>query len=531
VAETNFDIVFHVIGGQVASGEIQGVAKSTDSVATSSEEATKQTSNLRRAVSAAAIAAGAYKAFGFLKGAVQDTTDLAKATAGLQRVTGMDTQTAAGWVEMGKLRNVQSKQLNQGFITFSRQIAGAEQNSKAAKTAFDQLGISQHALGQMNTQQSLMAVADAFQKMPANANKAALAQRLFGRQSQTLLPLLNEGGKRLAEQTAEMGKNSGMTKQGVKDSLAYAAQQRKLAEAMNGIKVAVGTALIPVLTSLSQIIAPIAQGFAKLMQTSPVVRTGVMLITGAITALVPVLLAANAGFITLNAEWIWIPAAIGAVVVAVMLLWNKCAWFRDAVKAVVDAIKAAALWVWNFVKSNWPLLVGLLAGPFGVAVALIITHWKTVKQAISDVFSWLKGAVQTAANFVTGIFGGAFNAVKKIVDGLLQAIKDVINAISKVTGLAGKIGGGIVGAGKSALHTATFGLLQEGGTVTSSGLAMVGEAGPELVHLPRGANVVANHQAASVLSGTNRIVVPVYLDKRQIALAMGDYVSSRQASR
>ena len=538
--DQRLDIIVTVQDGGPATAQIKGLATATTEVGTASQEASKQTSGLRRAISAAAIAGGAYKAFQFLKGAVTDTTSLAKATAGLARVTGMDTQTAAGWVEMGKLRNVQSKQLNQGFITFSRQIASAEQGSKSAKTSFEQLGLSQKQLGGLSTQQAIGRVADAFQKLPAGADKAALAQRLFGRQSQALLPLLNEGGKALGAQTAEMGKNSGMTKQSVKDSLALAAQQRKLAEAMDGIKIAVGTALIPVLTALSQIITPIAQAFAHLMQTSPAVRTGVMLITGAITMLVPVLLAANAGFIALNAEWIWIPALIGAVIVGIMLLWTKCAWFRDAVTAVWDAVKAgfnllldAIKFAWNWIKGNWPILVGVLFGPFGIAVGLIVTHWSKVKQIVGDVIQWLKARMGDIAGVITGVLTGAWRTLHGVIQSVIDAIHTVRDAIHAVVSLPGKAGHLI----SSAFGSVTSGLgsiipHQHGGVIAPGGtMALVGEAGPEIVALPGGTRVIPNHQIGGLGGGRTPIITQVFLDSRQIATALGEYVAGEQARR
>jgi hypothetical protein len=55
--------------------------------------------------------------------------------------------------------------------------------------------------------------------------------------------------------------------------------------------------------------------------------------------------------------------------------------------------------------------------------------------------------------------------------------------------------------------------LADGGTITMPGTVLVGERGPELLTLPRGAQVTPLDRAG----GT--IVVPVYLDGREIARA------------
>ena len=38
-------------------------------------------------------------------------------------------------------------------------------------------------------------------------------------------------------------------------------------------------------------------------------------------------------------------------------------------------IKQAASDVWDWIKTNWPLLLGILTGPFGLAVLEIVRHW------------------------------------------------------------------------------------------------------------------------------------------------------------
>lgn len=197
---------------------------------------------------AAAVGIGAGVAF--MKDAVTTTVTLAKATAGLARITGMSTRESSRWVEVAKTRGVEGKALNMGFISLSKNMdAATEKGSKQAKM-FDKLGVSAETIKKGKTGDAIVQVSDAFAKLPEGAQKATLAQKLFGRQAQALLPLLNDGSKSLQEQLllsdkygATLGKNA------VAKAIEAAKAQRELTMAMDGVKIAFATKVLPALTS------------------------------------------------------------------------------------------------------------------------------------------------------------------------------------------------------------------------------------------------------------------------------------------
>ena len=82
----------------------------------------------------------------------------------------------------------------------------------------------------------------------------------------------------------------------------------------------------------------------------------------------------------------------------------------------------------------------------------------------------------------------------------------------KVTGLFGSLWDHVPGHGliSGALHLVPG--LAGGGTVASPGLSWVGENGPELLSLPRGAQVVPLDGAAKVDGLADRILVEVHID-------------------
>lgn len=84
----------------------------------------------------------------------------------------------------------------------------------------------------------------------------------------------------------------------------------------------------------------------------------------------------------------WIILAIIAIIVAIYLLWTKCAWFRDAVKAVWEAIKTAGIAVWNALKTA-----------FFAVISALVTAWNAVRDAFVAVWNWLKSAWQSTVDF------------------------------------------------------------------------------------------------------------------------------------
>lgn len=109
--------------------------------------------------------------------------------------------------------------------------------------------------------------------------------------------------------------------------------------------------------------------------------------------------------------------ALGA---AVVLAYQKFGWFRNAVNAVFNFLKTGVMFVVNFVKNNWRLLLPILLGPFGIAIALITKYWSQIKNATV-------GAIRTAVNFVR-------NNWRLIISILLGPLGIAISLVTKYWG-------------------------------------------------------------------------------------------------
>jgi len=147
------------------------------------------------------------------------------------------------------------------------------------------------------------------------------------------------------------------------------------------------------------------------------------------------------------------PAGIIMLVIgALVLLYTKCEWFRDAVNAVVDAVvkffKDSMDWVINFftktlpdtfnsviqfIQDNWQGLLLLLVNPFVGAFKLVYDNSEEFRKFIDNL-------VQSVINFFTELPDKALTWGKDMIDNFVQGIT---SKLSKLWDSVKDIGKGI----------------------------------------------------------------------------------------
>jgi len=144
-------------------------------------------------------------------------------------------------------------------------------------------------------------------------------------------------------------------------------------------------------------------------------------------------------------------------------------------------------------------IMNTIAAIIKTVLALIKGDWEGAWNGIKEFFSNIWDAICKALEGFGKIFGKIFEGIKKVVlgiwDGIVDGIKGAINFIIKginwfIRGLNKlKIPDWVPGVGGLGLNIPEIPLLARGGEITETGHAIVGEVGPELLELPRGAKV------------------------------------------
>jgi hypothetical protein len=113
-----------------------------------------------------------------------------------------------------------------------------------------------------------------------------------------------------------------------------------------------GQALSPISGPLLEILGKMAEGVSSLATHVPELVIGLWGLWAATRAWRLAMILVNGAMAAFNlismaGPWGWIALAIAGVVLAVIYLYRRFAWFRAAVQTVWSAIKTGALWLWN----------------------------------------------------------------------------------------------------------------------------------------------------------------------------------------
>ncbi len=197
---------------------------------------------------------------------------------------------------------------------------------------------------------------------------------------------------------------------------------------------------------------------------------------------------------------------IGLWAAVITWLWET------VVSPVIGAIGAAFTWIYENVISPVVGYISLAIQGWGLIFQWLYTNViQPVFAAVGAAFNWVwSNVISPVVNFITGainnvgrvirdVFGGigsfigsAFQAALNVVRGPINGIIGLVNsAIRGINSLSVTIPDWvpIVGGQTWGLSIPTIPMLAKGGVIRSGGTVMVGERGPEILDLPRGAQV------------------------------------------
>jgi hypothetical protein len=208
-----------------------------------------------------------------------------------------------------------------------------------------------------------------------------------------------------------------------------------------------------------------------------------------------------------------IVVAIAAIIAILVILQKEFGLFDGVIKFVGDSF--AKVWdaikaVFEWVTDNWKLLLVVLTGPFGLAIAFFVTFKDQIIEFMKNVISWIGDNWKLLLAIITGPFGLAIYAIVTFKDQIMEAfslifkgikatmgfVADVITAPFKTAFKAvASLWNNTVGAlsfktpswlpppfGGKGFDVPDIPMLAQGGIVTSAQLIMAGEGGePEAI--------------------------------------------------
>jgi phage-related protein len=276
---------------------------------------------------------------------------------------------------------------------------------------------------------------------------------------------------------------------------------------------------------------------------------------------------------TVKAGVAWLQQAWTASVNFVAQQWQRlAAWAASIWKAVTDAISSAIKAVVTFLQAQWTTASNWLQAQWRTISTVAVAVWKAVSDAVSNAVKaaiaylqqqWTTASnwLQTQWNMIVNYAKAAWAAVSKVfssiwstyISGPLTSFWNslvswwngiVSKAATLGSSLISSIASGITGAGGAvgnAIHSAISSALKSLGFVNIPGfaegvinapegqVALVGEKGPELMYVPKGASILPNNMLQNMGGGQAPVVnvyPEIYLDGQRLTSAQMPYITS-----
>ena len=165
-----------------------------------------------------------------------------------------------------------------------------------------------------------------------------------------------------------------------------------------------------------------------------------------------------------------------------------------------------------------PPLTGLIEKFFKWASPYLETFFEWLGDALTDLMGWigeggLTSAFRSFGDFFKSLWDGIVSAFKTAINWIIKGINTLIGGLNKITPPAWLT----ELTGVTGVHIPTIPYLANGGDIEEAGRVLVGERGPEILDLPRGARVTPLDQAnmdfsklASVLTEVLLSVAPAF---------------------
>jgi phage-related protein len=431
------DLSFRVVAEDAVGAGIANVKRDLDEAGNSAEQAQGKFGGLSSHVGALATAAvglgAAFEGGKFLASSVDAVENLSQSVGKMQRTIGGSAEDAsrlkfALQESLGAV-GANSDNATQALGRFSKGLTGLIENEDGTTTKSSALTDQLKSMGIAATDASgnalpmqnvLGQLADKFAAMPDGAQKTALAMQLFGRQGVDLIPFLNKGSEGIADLEKESDKlGLTLSQNTIQQTQKLAAAQRTFGEAMEGVKVQIGVALLPVLTMLAEQAGKFATFVAS--NVVPAIRDFAAWIGPQLT-----------------------PYITQAQAIIAQIVPQVVAFAEQLGQKLVPVIQTVVQWLsqHQVVLAAVAVAIGtLVAGPiaaFIAAIVLVAQHWAEIQPVVQRFIEYVQTVVIPAIqHWINDVFMPRFEALKTYItveflpkfQAALTNIKDIVTEV------------------------------------------------------------------------------------------------------
>lgn len=542
-----------------------------------------------------AVGTGTVAAVGALTGMATKTAEATDRIDKMSQKIGLSREGFQEWDFIMSQSGMSVDQLQMGFKTMVNAMDQAIDGTGKGAENFEKLGLSVYdSTGNLKSQEEMFnETVVALQGMEEGAEKAKIANDLFGRSGAEMMPLLN-GAAGSVEEMKQKAHELGLVldDETIDAGVVFTDTMDQAQRSLSTIVTKVGAEVMPIIQTMLEWV------IANMPTIQSVMSTVFGFIGGAVNNVISgfqdYLLPAFQTF------YDWIQGNMPVIKQFISDTFEK-------VKEVINGAKDAVSTITDYIKEHWAVFEPILAGVAGaiavyklIAIAMgIWTAATTLWTTVTTIATTVAGAFSAAIAFLTSPIGIAvvaigamiaigvalyrnwdtvkvkanelwsviktkFNQIKEAISGPINAAKDAVkNAIDKIKGFFNftfswpkipmpsfgvspsgwKIGDLLKGSiPKLAINWNAKGGVFDEPTIfnTSRGLQGVGEAGPEAI-LPLNKETYSG-MAEGIVEAMSRMTAnnseardnrPVILqvDGKTFAQLIGDYTDNVDGSR
>lgn len=264
-----------------------------------------------------------------------------------------------------------------------------------------------------------------------------------------------------------------------------------------------GKTLEPLLTPLIKFATELLTAFNEL---EPEVKNVIFVLVGVAAVLGPLLIIVGQVITAISAIGpivTGIGAAIGAVAAgpillilgAIALLVAAFLVVRSRWDEIMQAYKDAYAWLSTTFIQWWEGFVEFWSGVWNALKNLVVARWNEIIALLTAAKDHIVGVFNSARKGILNIWSGIADGIKGFINKIISAINGMISGMNKLKWNAPDWVP-IIGGKSWGVSIPKIPYLAEGGDILKAGAAIVGERGPELLHLPQGAKVTPLKNAA-----------------------------------
>lgn len=333
-----------------------------------------------------------------------DTVDKTSQRLGISR------QAFQEWDYVLKLSGTDMQSVSVGFKTLTNKIDEAASGSESALAMFNSLGISMEQLQTMSKEDIFAATISGFQSMEDNAQRAALANDLFGRSGQALAPVFNmtsEETQELIDKANEY--NMVMGDDAVDASAAYVDALTTLEGSFSGLKNSLMSAFLPSLTSVAEGLSAVFAGKGGV----DTIQEGIEGLVSDISSMAPVFFELASAIVN-------------------GLIEGFAPQLPSLITSIFGFLNQGLLTLVSMTPQLLPVISSLLSSAMQTVFTCLPVIIQSLITLINDIVVWLSSGnnIQTLVNSIVQLVDGLASQLSVVLPVLIPALVEIISQLA-----------------------------------------------------------------------------------------------------